>query len=430
METNSVSVAQQLRPSKERQGFLPTLSLAERDRRWRAVRDMMGDQCIDCLVVVGNDLHFDGGMANFRYLTHIGSKSGGYCVFPLEGAPTVFTGLPHTNRPFSIYLSTQDWVSDIRVSGGMAGVVHELTARGYERSRLGLVGTTVENSNIVYTDYARLRQDLPMARILDVTGAVNQLRVIKSEEETEMLQRAGRLARMMIAAMCESLLPGRRECDVWADMLHATITNGGEPVPFNLLCSGPTDEEPSLGAQHLLHGCPQPAVPSMRPLRRGDLVVTELHASWGGYLAAAEYSVFLGEAPEPLRRIHAVAVECFHSGVEKMRPGATVGEVVDAFRSPCTKAGMDYVELGFHGHGLSSQEIPSVVYKPDHSLLSGRGIWDMELKENMVFGTNIDIFDPRWRPDVGIMLGDTVQVARDGPHLLCNIPMQFPQRLA
>jgi hypothetical protein len=29
----------------------------------------------------------------------------------------------------------------------------------------------------------------------------------------------------------------------------------------------------------------------------------------------------------------------------------------------------------------------------------------MELQENMVFGTNIDVFEPKWRPDIGVMLG-------------------------
>jgi hypothetical protein len=40
----------------------------------------------------------------------------------------------------------------------------------------------------------------------------------------------------------------------------------------------------------------------------------------------------------------------------------------------------------------------------------------------MVFGTNIDIHDPAWRTDVGLMFGDTVVVTANGPRSLINTP--------
>ncbi|MBI4321166.1 MAG: hypothetical protein HY675_21965 [Chloroflexi bacterium] len=44
----------------------------------------------------------------------------------------------------------------------------------------------------------------------------------------------------------------------------------------------------------------------------------------------------------------------------------------------------------------------------------------------MVFGQNIDINDPNWRPNVGVQLGDTVLVTKEGPRLLCETPLELP----
>src|SRR5512139_1971493 len=98
--------------------YVPRLSLQERNRRWLSIREMMAIQGLDCLLLVGNDRFWGLGMTNMRYLTHIGSQMAGFAVFPVEGEPVVWTGVPHMNSPTSIYCYNQDWVNDIRVNFG------------------------------------------------------------------------------------------------------------------------------------------------------------------------------------------------------------------------------------------------------------------------------------------------------------------------
>ena len=107
---------------------------------------------------------------------------------------------------------------------------------------------------------------------------------------------------------------------------------------------------------------------------------------------------------------------------EAMKPGATFGEVLEAEREPCVRAGMDYIELGFHQHGLASAGPLSGSYKPGAGRFSGESIKDLKVRENMVFGTNIDIHDPNWKKDVGWMFGDTLHVTKDGSRCLVNSP--------
>jgi Xaa-Pro aminopeptidase len=88
------------------------------------------------------------------------------------------------------------------------------------------------------------------------------------------------------------------------------------------------------------------------------------------------------------------------------------------------------VELGFHGHGLSSPEFPTIVTKPDEgaglvSTASGAGLGSFELRPGMVFGINIDIYNPKWRSDIGFQLGDMIVVTEKGPRRLVQTPTEL-----
>jgi len=90
------------------------------------------------------------------------------------------------------------------------------------------------------------------------------MRIVKSEEEIEMLRRAGRIARKVVDAMIETARPGIPEAAVYAEMIRTQIANGGEPNIFNLFGSGPV-EHPKDELWHMLHGSEQPIAPTMRP---------------------------------------------------------------------------------------------------------------------------------------------------------------------
>lgn len=210
-------------------------------------------------------------------------------------------------------------------------------------------------------------------------------------------------------------------------MVRTQIASGAEAQVFLLLTSGPLDGK-TEGLRHLLHGIEQPISPTTRELEEGDIVICEFHTNYGGYLTATEFSLCLGKAPAQYRRMHEVSVECLHASIEKMRPGVSLRELWEAARSPAEKAGLDFVELGFHGHGMASPEFPTVVYRPKKGLLmSGDRMGDLVLQEGMVLGNNIDLYDPRWKPDVGHMLGDCVVIEAGGPRRLVGVPEELPE---
>jgi Xaa-Pro aminopeptidase len=409
---------------------VPILSIEERDRRWAALREKMYLHALEGLVLFGSDFNSSMGMANVRYLTQIGVILGAYAIFPLVGEPIVFYGAPHMHMPGPWRQVPGGWVQDVRPKSGVRGLLGGLQELGLEGARLGVIGyrdMLSPESNLPAFFLEELHRGLPRATISDATPLVDELRTIKSTEEIEFLRRAGQIARRRIERLAATARPGATEAEVWAAMEHEQVISGGEPSTFNLLSSGPaTGTESEARVQGLLHGAEVPHTATLRRLQEGDLVVCEFHTSYGGYLAGTEFSVFLGEAPEELVRVHDAAVDLVRMAGDLFVPGRPLGEISNAFHGYAEEAGLDFVELGFHGHGLASPEFPAIVYREaDNSLLGRRGLGDVRLRENMVFGLNIDLHDPSWRRDVGIQLGDMVRVTPAGAEYLCDIPLDL-----
>jgi Xaa-Pro aminopeptidase len=412
--------------------YVPQFSRAERDRRWDRARKRMLIAGIDALVFFGNDIYWGMGMANMRYMLQVDSHIGGDAIFPLVGEPVVWTGVAHMNRPTSMYLSIQDWITDIRTRGDLRVVADELTARGLDKSRIGLVGFSSPiqtTAALLHQDVVRIKELLPHANFVDASHLLQDMRMVKSEEEIGMLREAGKIARKVIDAMIESARPGVPEAAVYAEMVKTHLINGGEPNIFNLFASGPV-EHPKDELWHMLHGCEQPLTPTMRPLAEGDLIIAEWHTKYGGYRCHTEFCVYLGkQAPRELLNIWSVSTECLEASKEALVAGRTVGEAIAMIRKPAKKAGLDWVELGFHAMGLASPEFPTVIYEEGFgsNTMNGDRILDVVLEEGMCFGNNIDLHDSRWKPDVGTMLSDFMVVRPGKAECLVGTPTKLPQ---
>ncbi len=432
MEVGNTRMDAYAKPTKVPMRYLPQISIAERDRRWDGLRKLMILGRYDALVFLGNDIFWDMGVANIRYVFNVASKVLLYGAFFVEGDPVVWNSTPHMQIPYNFLHSVQDWVDDIRPFQGLPAIAAELRGRGMERSRIGLVGysSTIQAfSTLLAGEVEMLRDQLPNAELIDAGHLLERMRLVKSEEEIGMLRKAAGIGRKVIDTMIEHARPGRTEADLFAEMIRTQIVNGGEPNIFNLLASGPV-EHPETELWHLLHGLDQPQTPSLRPLAEGDLVISEWHSKYGGYLAHTEYTVYIGKkAPQQLHDIFKVCVESLDASKEALRAGNTLREAWRAIRKPCEKAGYAFVELGFHAMGLGSPEFPTVIYAENSPamMLNGSRIGDLVLEEGMCFGNNLDIYNPAWKIDIGCMLSDFMVVRPGGAECLVNTPRQLAE---
>lgn len=398
---------------------LPRLSLAERDRRWRLVREKMAEQGIDCLLVWGAPVHWDMKVSSARYLTQIGGNGEfEFVVFPRAEEPTVFIW---ANTFLSWWQEAQDWIQDIRVrrpgwAEAVAGRVREL---GLERGRLGVVGLSGlfdRDGYLPYETYLRLQQLLPDAQFLNATALLEECRMVKSAEEVAMLERAAAIGDAMMEAYVSRARPGVRECEVYAAVFEALIAHGGEVPTLVLMGSGP--------APH-----PHPFYhPTQRYLEHGDTLIAEMHPKYGGYLAHMERTVSLGP-PHPHRRyLYEVTMQCYQAALEALRPGQFLSEIQSAIRRPIAEARLAFTECGIHGHGLESLEYPTFLFPPEAAateLVEPQAIvGDGRLKEGMVVGLIIDLVDPNWEGGrTGTVFGDTLVIEATGARRLSRFPL-------
>ena len=407
-------------------GGIPVLSLEERDRRWNDLRRRMYVRGIDALILYGSDVGYGRGNSLFRYITHFADNHGAWGLFPLKGECVIMSGPRHMHVPYSKHNALTNWVTDIRPDLGVDKLIKEIKDRGLDKGKIGLVSipaSSVSSDILPHAPVVLLEKELPNVEFVDANAILVDMRLIKSKEELDFLYKAAGLARKKVEAMIEGVQAGRTEADVYADMFCADIRNGGEPQHFNLLSSGNVyDNDP--GYKCMLHGAAQPISPTMRVLREGDLVISEFHSQYGGYMSGCEFSVFIGEPPKELAKIQEVAMQCLDQAIKTIKPGATLREAWTAIRQPILDNDMDWLELGFHGHGLCSPEFPNgCVYREEDARSSMVG--DVPFLEDMIVCINIDIHDPKWRKDVGVMFGDMLHITKDGAKPLINIPREF-----
>ena len=119
---------------------IPQLSLAERDRRYAAVRKQMAARGLDAIVLWGWPMMWDFYTANARYLSPIGGNAEfNVLIFPAAGEPTSIIHMPTF---LDGWRAAQDWVSDIRprTKSWADSVANRIKELKLERGKIGMDG--------------------------------------------------------------------------------------------------------------------------------------------------------------------------------------------------------------------------------------------------------------------------------------------------
>jgi Xaa-Pro aminopeptidase len=390
----------------------PQFSLAERDRRWKAVRDIMRAEKIDVIVVPNNTAHSTDFQANARYLTHVGGGGDAdiAAVIPLDGDVTAIANHP----ALTFHEGIQSWTHDLRNARRDMGrgTVERLKELGVERGRIGITGlgagTRTPMGTILLGFWRGIVDAFPNAELVDATSILDRVRYVKSDEEVEALARSEEIIEKAIAAKVAHAKPGAVDWEVWAEVIYALTKNGSELPVHNQWASGKRVKHPITR-------------PTRRKLESGDLIVSEIESSWIGYRAQAMQPVFVGSADPVYLELIKLQREVWNTVYEQLRPGVTIGELVALTEQTCAKlapksgpaAGANAI-LNMHGRG-AGDDGPLVTpsqKRPEQLAVA--------LEANMVF-----IFKPFVRTQNGedeCTWGDTVVVTPSGGKRLGSRP--------
>ena len=140
--------------------------------------------------------------------------------------------------------------------------------------------------------------------------------------------------------MVENAHPGVPERTVFARMLEVYLELGGTfPTAFGW-STGP--------AGNMYHRIEQP---TLRKVQAGDMLMPEIVGRYAGYWAQIDPTVAVGDVPQVFDDAHKLAVESFNRMVGAMKPGARVGDLIEAGQVAALDGRLQ-ARVGAHGRGL------------------------------------------------------------------------------
>jgi Xaa-Pro dipeptidase len=375
---------------------IPRLSLAERDRRYRAVRAAMAAAKLDVLICPASTSRWEQNMADSRYLTTIGGfGTEALTIFPREGEVTAYV----FNRA-AFWLAAQKWVTDVRDGRNLwlKNIEERLGELKLVAGRIGISGlsglTRTPDGIIPYATVEGIKQAFPQAEIVNATALMSRVRQVKSAEEIDLMRRATAIAEAMVGTLAD-LKPGDTERTAFANMTHKLVVEGGDLPAMMIIGSGPD----------LQHGM---FVPTLRPLCARDVITGEVEGRYAGYSGQIIRPVVLGEARGDFRELMAITVAVFDDTRAAMRHGATLGSVLEAYEAAVARHGDGACKTAYplmHARGLGD-EYPTVLSPSD---IARHG--DFKLEGGMAF-----VLKPRVAKK-GVptaQLGDMVVVGASG----------------
>lgn len=318
-------------------------SPGEMARRWEMARALMRARDLRALIIFGHSGVNRHSQANVFWLTNHLDLHHNYLVAPLDASvePALFVGLVN-------HVPDAREHADVPVVqwGGYEPaktVAARLRQTGLETGRVGLVGVSATfEIGIPYQHYQTLREELPRLELPDVTAEFARLRVAKSEEEIAWLRRAAAFTDRAVRALEAEVREGLREYALLGIVEGAYRSEGGIPhIAF--VRSMPMDDP---------NGCVPAQNPSDRTIRTGDVIITEISASFWGYSGQIHRPVFVGAEPTPpWRRMFDVAHRAYEQIAAVLRPGATECDVIRA-ASVIGEHGYGIYDDLIHGYGV------------------------------------------------------------------------------
>ena len=237
------------------------------------------------------------------------ARAHGVCILPVDGPTTVVVDVPWWRRELVV-------ADDVRPSIHVTkNVVDAIKDAGLERARLALVGASYMSA----AAYLGLRDGLAEAELVRADRLIEDLRLIKSPAEREIIREACAVGNATLEALVDAVVEGATEADAVGEAARVLIARGG--VLYDAACaSGPW-------AHQYTHA----RLPSADPIRRferGDLFHVDCYGAYGGYFFDFARSRVVGDEPtERQRDLLEAVIEGVETVCEAIRPGMTAAEV-------------------------------------------------------------------------------------------------------
>lgn len=289
-------------------------------------------------------------LTNIRYLTGF-TGSNAALLLPADAGPIFATDSRYTVQAVS-------QVPDVE------RIITRNTASDLFKRAQDAVG--FESDKITVAEFDALTEAAGGVDLRRTKGIVDDVRMIKEQPEIDAIAAACRIADEALAEVIAAgrISPGRTERQVARALENAMYDGGAEAPSFEtIVAAGANAAMP----HHM---------PSMTPLKRGDLVKIDFGATVDGYHSDMTRVVVIGTPAQWQTGLHALVRDAQQAGVDAAVPGTKIADVDKAARSVIDDAGhKDHFGHGLgHGVGLDVHEPPILHAKADGTLSAGMAV--------------------------------------------------------
>lgn len=350
--------------------------------------------------------------ADLFYFT--GTVQDGYLIVPASGAPVFLVrrdveraGEQSPIRPILPLKSAKEIPPAVFDACGTA-----------TPKRLGLELDVLPAATFFFFD----EKLFPKQQVVDVSGPVRQVRMVKSSWELDLMRHAGGISRAVADAVPRVLRQGVSELELSIE-LEAVARRAGHlglirlrgfnmDMYFGHVLSGPEAAIPAYGdaptgGRGVSAAFGQGA--SERRIGAGEMVSIDTMLNYQGYLSDQTRNFCIGPPPTKLEEAYRFAQEIHRRFRRSAIPGAVTGELYDLVRRWVEEAGWGEWFMGYgsgrvafigHGLGIEVDEFPFIAQGQK-----------LALKEGMTFA-----FEPKFiMPGQGITgLENTYLVTAEG----------------
>ncbi|MFC2073205.1 aminopeptidase P family N-terminal domain-containing protein, partial [Chloroflexota bacterium] len=196
------------------------LSQLELERRHESVKHKMKEHGLEVLLISG--VRFVASAGYLRYLSNWAEPfAGESLVFPLEGEP-IFCARTGERA----YL-VENLLGLKTVTGSTASTVAQLL-RETGLKRIGICGL----SSMFASFFVQLTQQLPDVKLEDASELLDEVRMVKSEEELGWIKKSARLVDLAYEMFSNLAEEGESESNVFVEIEHMVKRLGAENTYF------------------------------------------------------------------------------------------------------------------------------------------------------------------------------------------------------
>ena len=244
-------------------------------------------------------------------------------------------------------------------------------------------------------------------RLVEGHSLVEQARMIKNDEELDLMRACMEIANRGMAEMYEMLEPGVTENALWAQLHHTNMIHGGEWIETKLLSSGHRTNPWFQNASH-------------KPVADGEFVGfdTDLIGP-NGYLADVSRTFYCGtkRPSNEQRRTYGIAYDMLQHNLSMVKPGLSFRDYATLCREPDEEFYPNRYGLILHGAGMAD-EYPLIPCLSDFNELTGEDV----LEENMV--VCVESYIGSIHGGEGVKLEEQVLITKDGYELMSDFPYE------